>query len=103
MDRLDGEHALGDHRVERREDGVDAFGAVGDLDDDRQVLGEAQDAVGVQAAVGSEALDPAQDRGAGQPVLAQGLDDRLVQRLVTVVVGLADEDPQQLAVAPRPS
>ena len=49
--------------------------------------------------MGAEALDPAQHRGAGEPVLAQQLDDRLVERLRAVLVGLADEDPQQLALA----
>jgi hypothetical protein len=69
------------------------------LDHDRQVLGEPQDAGGVQSGGCAEALDPPQHGGTGEAFLPQHLDDRLIQRLATVLVGLADEDPQQLALA----
>ena len=52
--------------------------------------------------VGAEALDPAHDGRPGEPCLADALDDRLVERLAVPGVGLADEDPQQLAFSLEP-
>ena len=48
---------------------------------------------------GAVALDPAGDGRAGEALLADALDDRLVERLPVPGVGLADEDPDELAVA----
>ena len=49
--------------------------------------------------MGAEALDAADHGRTGEPLGAHPLDDRLVERLAPCTVGLADEDPQQLALA----
>ena len=53
----------------------------------------------MQAGVGAESLDAAQNGRTGEAFLANALDDRLVQRLPVPRVGLADEEAQQLAFA----
>ena len=96
---LERHHPVGDHLVELGHDRLDSLRPVCDLDHDREVLREPQDARGVQVRVRAEPLDPPQDRRAGHPFLSEHLDDRLVERLPAVLVGLADEDSQQLALA----
>src|SRR5207245_3051379 len=81
------------------EDGVDALLAVDHLDHQREILRQSEDAGGVEVALGTEALDGAQHRRPGDALLAQAPHDGLVQRLAVPRVGLADEDPQQLALA----
>ena len=49
----------------------------------------------MEMGVGAEALDPAHDGRARHPALAEERDDRLVERLAVVVVGLADVDPDE--------
>src|SRR5262249_56847010 len=80
-------------------EGVERLLAVDDLDQDREILGEAEDARGVDPAVGPEALEAAEDRGAGQALLARLLHHRLVERHPLIAVGVADEDPDQDAFA----
>src|SRR4029078_12417414 len=67
---------------------------VDDLDDDRQVLGEAEEPRGVEMGVGAEAFDAAQDRPAGDAPVPEPLHDTLVERLTRLVVGLADVDAE---------
>ena len=52
--------------------------------------------------MGAEPLDPAHHRRTGETPLADGFDDRLVQRLTVPGVGLPDEDPEQLPLAFEP-
>ena len=49
----------------------------------------------MEMGVCAEALDPAEDRRAGQAALAQERDDRLVERLAVAVVRFADVDPDE--------
>ena len=98
MNAFDGEHPFLHHLVEQRDDAVDVLGGVDDLDHDRQVLGQPQDARRVQAGIGAETLDAAQDGRAGEALLANALDDCLVQGLAVPRVRLADEEPQELAL-----
>jgi hypothetical protein len=78
---------------------VDLFLAVDDLDDERQVLRQADDLGRVQHARMSEAHGTAQDGGPGDMHLPGFEHDRLVERLVIGLVGFADEDAQQHGVA----
>ena len=75
MNAFDGEHPFLHHLVEQRDDAVDVLGGVDDLDHDRQVLGQPQDARRVQAGIGAETLDAAQDGRAGEALLANALDE----------------------------
>jgi hypothetical protein len=85
--------------VQERQDVVDALGRVRDLDQDGKVLGETEDPRRVDPRVGAEPLDAADGRRARQTLRAHALHDRLVERPAVPGVGLADVDPQQLALA----
>src|SRR6185503_15499221 len=76
-------------------EGIDLVLAVDDLDDDRQILGEALDLGGVQAARMAKAHRAAQHRGAGEMLRPRLEDDRLIERQMLMAVVLADEDAQQ--------
>ncbi len=80
FDLLQRDETVGDHGVELGQDGSQSVLLVDDLDQDGQVLREAQDARRVQVGLGAVALDPAQDRDAGDAPAAEMLDDGLVER-----------------------
>src|SRR5579875_581838 len=69
------------------------------LNNNRQVLREAQDVSGVieaaAAAAGPIPSHSAQNRNAGKPFASEHLYDRLIQRLVFPSIRLADMDPHQ--------
>ena len=79
-------------------DELDLFLGVDDLDDDGQVLRQADDLGGVEHARVSEAERSAQHGGPGEMHLARFQHDRLVERLVVGLVVLADKDAQQHGV-----
>lgn len=89
LDLLEGDEAVGHHLVELGEDGAHLVVGVDRLDEDRQVLRQAEDPRGVQVLLGPEALDATQDRRAGQPPLPEALDDRLVEGLALPPIALA--------------
>src|SRR5690242_8392885 len=84
------------HAVEHGKEGGDLLRAVDDLDDQRQVAGEAQDLGAVQMARMAKAQTAAQHGGAGDVRLARLEHDCLVERLAVVAIVLADEDAQKL-------
>src|SRR6185437_4833515 len=96
---LDGDEAAAHHAVEQRQEGVDSLLPVDDLDHHRQILAEPEHLGGMQPARMAEAHRPAQNRGAGQVLLARLQHDRLVERQMLMMVILADEDAQQHGVA----
>src|SRR6266550_7103533 len=53
----------------------------------------------VKERIRAEALDASEYRGPREALLANALDDRLVERLAVPAVGLAEEDPQKLPFA----
>src|SRR5262249_12333527 len=88
-----------DHLVEGGQEGLDLLLRVHDLDDDGQVLAEAEDARGVDSASGPESLEATEDRGPREAAAARARHDNLVERAPVPAVGLADEDADELAVA----
>ena len=90
-----GHQGAAQHALDQGQEGLDLVARVDDLDDDRQVLRQAQDLGGVQVAGMSEAGDAAQHGSAGQPRLARLENDRLVERHMAVAVVLAAEDAQE--------
>ena len=85
------------HAVQMRKERRDLVLGVDDLDDDREVRRESQDLGRVEPAVRAEADEPLPHRCASESLLPRLFDNRLVQRSTVPAVGLADEDPQQLA------
>src|SRR3954465_1770900 len=98
LDPLEREHAVADHLVQGRQDGLDPLRSVDHLDHDGEVVREAKDPSRMQVALRAKALDTAEDRRTREALLAQHLDDRLVERLAPMAVRLADEDAKQLAL-----
>src|SRR2546425_659151 len=97
LDLFERRESLRDGGVDDGQKPFDLVLGVDDLDDDWQVLGEAQDLGGVQAAVGAEPLHPPQHRGSRQAVFARLPDDPLVQGRAVVPIALAHEDPEKMA------
>src|SRR5207247_1427325 len=96
---LEGDQPPADHVVQVGEDPLNRLLGLYHLDDERQVEGEAQHLLGVHDARGAEPGHPTDHRRAGEPLLAELLEQRLVQRLAVVFVALADEDAPQRALA----
>ena len=90
--------ALFDRLVDDFEEALDVLGSVHDLDDDGQVLGQAEDLGGVHAAVGTESFEPAQHGRPGQVPLPRLSHEPLIKRQAFVLVALANEDSQQLSL-----
>src|ERR687897_913503 len=88
-----------DHLIEYWEDGIDPGRLIDHLDDQRKVLGQAQDAGGMEVALGAEALDASDYGCASESFFTQTLNDRLIEGLPVPRVGLADEDAQQFSFA----
>ena len=75
-----------------------ASGSIDDDDRDRQVVGERQDAGGVDVVGRAVALDAAEHRGAGHARGVGALHDLGGEGRVAVAVGLADVDGEALLV-----
>jgi hypothetical protein len=67
LDLLQGHQSFGDQAVELGEEGVDFLLPIDDLDHHREVLGRVEEARGVDEAMGSEALEAAEDGRPGEP------------------------------------
>src|SRR5438309_11313571 len=74
-DVFDGDETLAHHLVQYGQQALDPLGMVDDVHDDRQVLGEAEDARRVNPGMGAVTLDASQHRRAGQTFLAAALHD----------------------------
>src|SRR6185312_15272858 len=96
---LERDQTAADHLIELRKDRFDPFARFDALDDDREVRRQELDAVGVQSAAGSESHRCAKHGCAGIVALAEGADDRFVQRLAVKLVALADIDAHECALA----
>src|SRR5207247_7458062 len=88
---LEGDQPAADHVVQVGEDPLDRLLGLDDLDNEGQVEGEAQHLRGVHDARGAEPGHPTDHRRASEPLLAELLEQRLVQRLAVIFVALADE------------
>lgn len=82
------------HRFERGQEGVDLVLGVHDLDDERQIGGEAQNLGGVQAAGLAKTHRAAQDSGTGEIGFAGLKDNCFVEWLVFAAVGFAEIDAE---------
>jgi hypothetical protein len=80
MNLLDGHHPVAHHRIERREDAIDVLLGVHDLDHDREVLAEPEDARRVEMGARTVALDTPEDGRPSQSFPANAFDDRLEER-----------------------
>src|SRR5882724_10941462 len=96
LDLLERGESLRDCGVDDGQEPFDLVLGIDNLDDDRQVLGEAQDLGGVKAAVGAEPLHPPQHRGSRQALLARLPYDPLVQGRAVVPIALPHEDPEKM-------
>lgn len=73
FDLLKGDQAIPHHLINLRQYGADLVLAVDSLDEDGQVLREAEDSGRVKVLLRTEALDAPQHGGAGEPARAQAL------------------------------
>src|SRR5881296_45307 len=96
---LERDEPSADHLVEVGENRLDRFLGFHDFDDEREIEREAQDFLRVNDARGPEAGHTPEHCRASKSLLAELLEERLVQRLATVLVALTDEDPHQRAFA----
>jgi len=83
------------HFIQPREERLDLFFSVNDLDDDRKIFGEAKDLRSVDSGVVTVTHDPANYRGASQMELTRLEHDRLVEGTAVVLVALAEKHPEQ--------
>src|SRR3989442_11302187 len=88
-----------DHRVQLGEGRLDRLLGLPHLDDERQIERQPQHLLRVDHARGAVPRDPPQHSSAGQPLLAELLEQRLIQRFAVVLVALADENAHQGALA----
>ena len=95
LDFFEGDEAAADHFIEQGQEGVDLFLAVHDFDDERKVLGQAEDFGGMEVAGFAETHGAAQHGCAGEMGFARGEHDGLVKRLVVPAITFADENPEQ--------
>src|SRR5579883_844302 len=98
LDLLDRDQSTRHHGVEERQECIDLLLGIDDLDHDRQILRQAQDLGGVNAARMAEADSPAQNRRPAQLHLPGLQHDRLVERQAFELVVLAEKYPQQNGV-----
>jgi len=83
------------HRVEQRQECVDLFLSIDNLDYHRQVLAEPQHLGGMQRAALAKAHRATQDRRARQTGFARFQDDRFVQGATLYPIVFANENSQQ--------
>src|SRR6187397_904868 len=95
LDLLECDQSVSDHLVELRQDGADAILLVDHLDQDRQVLGQAQETRRVKVCVRAEAFDAAQDRRAGHASFAEEGDDDLIEGFAIAMVRFTDVDADE--------
>src|SRR6266571_2827732 len=93
------DQATVNHFVEARKDLLDMFGRLDDLQDNGQILREAENFVRVVDAGPAVARDSAQDGYTGEALLAQDLNNGFVERLAVPFVRFADVDAHQRALA----
>src|SRR5216683_1268161 len=79
-DFFEGDEAAVDHFVEAGKNFFDAFGGLDDFEDDGEILGEAQNFVGVIDAGAAVASHAAQHGDAGKVFFAQHFDDGVGER-----------------------
>src|SRR6266568_8926183 len=94
LDVVDDDEAFLHQLVELRQEGVDPLALVDDDDRDRQILGQAEEARRVDVATGAEALDAAHHGRARETGAVRAVHDLRVERVVVVLVALAEEDRQ---------
>ncbi|MFM1941815.1 MAG: hypothetical protein RI897_797 [Verrucomicrobiota bacterium] len=75
---------------------MDFFGGVNDLDDDREVGGQAEDFGGMEVAGMAEAHGAAEDGGSGEVGFAGFEDDGFEEGLVVVSVRFSEVDAEAL-------
>src|SRR6266536_4446030 len=96
LDVLSNDQPLGNELIERRQERIDLVDPVDDDHDHRQVFGEAENASRVDPARRAEPLEAAHDRRPSQARVMRSLDDFHVERFMSVLVALPDEDRQPL-------
>src|SRR6267143_2688256 len=96
---LERDEAAFDHFVEAGKNFFDALDGFDDLEDDGQVLGQAESLVGVIDARPAVAGHAAQHGDTGKAVFAQHLHNGVVERLSVPFVRFADVDAHQRALA----
>jgi uncharacterized protein YecE (DUF72 family) len=96
---LDRDEPAAHHLVQDRHQAVDPLLRIDDLDDDRQVAGEVEDAHRVDDASRPEPLHAAEHRDPGEALLSEPLHERAVEGPVVPLVRLAHEDAGQNLLA----
>src|SRR5581483_3876 len=90
---------LGHHLIQKRQEPLNAFGNVYDLDFDGQVGRDVQNGRPVDTAIGPEAFDPLCHGRTCQPFLLGPLDDGVVERLPMPLIRVADIDADEFSRA----
>ena len=99
---IEHDHALAHQLVELRKKLLDPLGGIDDDHGDGQVLGQAEQATGVDPARGAVALQASEHTGSRQAGLMGPVHDLGVERPVTAPVALAHlGDPAGIAAAGR--
>src|SRR6266566_9441364 len=93
------DQATVNHFVEARKDLLDTFGGLDDLQDDGQILREAENFVRVVDAGPAVAGHAAENGDAGKALFAQNFNNGFVERLAVPFVRFADVDAHQRALA----
>src|SRR5712664_2509245 len=96
---FEGDEAAFDHFVEAGKNILDTLGRFDNLEDDGQVLGQAENLVGVVDARSAVASHAAKHGDAGKAVFAQHLHNGVVERLSVPFVRFADVNAHQCALA----
>jgi len=92
------DHSLRDHRFQVRQQDLDLLLSVNDLDHYWQVRGHLQEPGLVDHAAGPKPLAAPEHSRPTEAQVADLLNNRLIERLVLVLVGLANEDAKEDAV-----
>ncbi len=102
-DLLHGDEPAAHHPVHLRQHAFEMRLRVHDLDDEREVGREPEEARLVDDRIGPEAGDAPQHRRAGQALRAEQLEQRHGERAPLPAIRLADEDPHEHLLAFDPS
>src|SRR2546422_10075366 len=92
---FEGHEAAAHHLVEDGKELVNFLFTVDNLDDQRQVHGEAQDFGGMQAARFAKSHGASQNGGAGEMHLARFQYDRFIERLMMPAITFTEKDAKQ--------
>ncbi|BDE08270.1 hypothetical protein WPS_35460 [Vulcanimicrobium alpinum] len=97
FDPLQGHRALAYHSVDQRDERRDLFLRIDYFYENGKIGTEAEDLRYMNFVMRTKSFDPAKDRGSGDPVLFQQIDDCEMKWSAVPSVTFTDENSQKLA------